>query len=370
MRVQPPGCEVGADLAGDGGPLEVHLDAAVAVRLGIESGEARAIGAGRSLWHDRSTPGVSATPMTADLPIRVPDHGTGGRLWVAAAEVALVVRQLGMDVEVVDDPPGVELGGVRLRVHERGAPSAAGLRALLRQLAGSEPGLLVVDLIRSRERRLLADAGWSWFERTGQLTIPPLAIDRKVDPVLSAEMVSPDLRRLGLLDAADWPDRPALFAEVAARWRPRWFGLAQSPSRAELDAEQTAVLRLDRGHVFDPGWASVGADAMAAHGLDPGTDDGRQRFYVPDRAALAWTQRFWSPCQPSEATTLLAVPPTPRAVAERCFPDGRANRGLGAVAADEGPWAEPERVAQRRGTQSSGHRAGPAGRARMAERAR
>ena len=293
---------------------------------------------------------------------------------VAAAEVVLVLRQLGVDAEVVEDPPGIGFDGMTLRVHERGAPSAAGLRAMIRQLAGSEPGLLVVDLLGGRERRLLADAGWSWFERTGHLTIPQLDIDGKIDPVLHAEMVSPDLwerprvmavalallrgsgaapvsrdlsyyagvspnganlavhdlRRLGLLDAADWPDRPALFAEVAARWRPRWLGLAKTPARAGLDAEQRTVLRLDRGHVLDPGWASVGADAMAAHGLDPSTDDGRQRF--------------WSSCQPSEAAALVAVPPTPRAVAQRCFPDGRANRGSGPIHEDDDRWAVVDRV--------------------------
>lgn len=306
---------------------------------------------------------------------------------VAAAEVVLVLRQLGVDAEVVEDPPGIVSDAGTLRVHERGAPSAAGLRAMIRQLAASDPGLLVVDLLGGRERRLLADAGWSWFERTGHLTIPQLDIDRKVDPVLSAEMVSPDLwerprvmavalallrgsravpvsrdlsyyagvspnganlamhdlRRLGLIDAADWPDRPALFAEVAARWRPRWLGLAKTPDRAGLDAEQRTVLRLDRGHVLDPGWASVGADAMTAHGLDPSTDDGRPRFYVPDRAALAWAQRFWLSCQPSEAAALVAVPPTPRAVAQRCFPDGRADRGSWPIQEDD-EWAVADRV--------------------------
>lgn len=307
---------------------------------------------------------------------------------VAAAEVALVVRQLGMDAEVTDDPPGIELHALRLRVHERGTPSASGVRALIRQLAGSEPGLLVVDLVGGRERRLLANAGWSWLERTGHLTIPQLGIDRKIDPVLSTELVSPDLwerprtmavaltllrcdgaapvsrdlsyyagvstngvnlalhdlRRLGLLDAANWPDRPALFAEVAARWRPRWVGLAEVPSRSGLDAEQTAVLRLGRSHVLDPGWASVGGDALAAHGLEDTTGDGRQRLYVPDRVALAWALRFWSSCEPSEAAALLAVPPTPRAVAERCFPDGRPTSGPGPIEEDHDQWAVVDRI--------------------------
>jgi len=52
---------------------------------------------------------------------------------------------------------------------------------------------VVVDLLGGRERRLLADAGWAWLERTGHLTVPQLGIDHNIDPVLSAELVSPDL---------------------------------------------------------------------------------------------------------------------------------------------------------------------------------
>ena len=306
---------------------------------------------------------------------------------VAAAEVGGLC-ELGMDAEVIDHPPGIDLGAVRLRVHERGRPSASGVRALVRELADLEPGRLVVDLIGGRERRLLADAGWSWLEQTGHLTIPQLDIDRKIDSLLSAELVSPDLwerprtlavalavlrcegavpvsrdlayyagvstngvnlavhdlRRLGLVDAAGRSDRPGLFAELSARWRPRWFGLTNLPSRSGLDAEQTAVLRLGRRHLLEPGWASVGADALAAHGLDEVTGDGQQPFYVPDRVALAWALRFWWACEPSQAVALIALPPTPRAVAERCLPAGRPTRGPGPIEQDHDPCAGVDRV--------------------------
>ncbi len=236
---------------------------------------------------------------------------------VAAAEVGGLC-ELGMDAEVIDHPPGIDLGAVRLRVHERGRPSASGVRALVRELADLEPGRLVVDLIGGRERRLLADAGWSWLEQTGHLTIPQLDIDRRIDSLLSAEL--------------------------SARWRPRWFGLTNLPSRSGLDAEQTAVLRLGRRHLLEPGWASVGADALAAHGLDEVTGDGQQPFYVPDRVALAWALRFWWACEPSQAVALIALPPTPRAVAERCLPAGRPTRGPGPIEQDHDPCAGVDRV--------------------------
>lgn len=154
---------------------------------------------------------------------------------VAAAEVVLVLRQLGVDAEVVEDPPGIELDAVRLRVLERGAPSAAGLRAMIRQLAGSDPGLLVVDLLGGRERRLLADAGWSWFERTGHLTIPQLDIDRKIDPVLNAELVSPDL----------W-ERPRVMAVALALLRGSGVAPVSRESRRSSELP-TIVAGLDRG---------------------------------------------------------------------------------------------------------------------------
>lgn len=112
----------------------------------------------------------------------------------AAAEVALVLRGLGVTVEVAVDPPALVLpSGQQVRVIEYASPSHARLQALVADEAVTSPALLLTNYLRRSFRRLLADAGWGWLDRTGHLNLPPLGLDQRIEKTLGPDPLLPDL---------------------------------------------------------------------------------------------------------------------------------------------------------------------------------
>ena len=278
---------------------------------------------------------------------------------IATAEVVLVLRSLGVVAEVAADLATVELGdGQRVPVMERAAPSVPGLRALIVEHTG--PCLLVTNETRRSRRQILTAAGWGWLERSGHLHLPAADISQPIDGLLGAAPQVPDpwrrprvvavalallrgrgaapasrdmcyhagisaasaatalseLRTVGMIDAQGFPDRAALSRQLAARWQPRWFGVARCPSGERLDPLITRVLQFGFDRLENPGWAHLESETSSSS-ESPVPGDRGPHFYVPDRRALHWALTTFSRVEPSAAVAWLAVPPTPIATWHR-----------------------------------------------------
>ena len=274
----------------------------------------------------------------------------------AAAEVCLVLRELGHNVETVRRPAGVRgPEGLRLDVEETPtSTSAAGRRTL--QRPDDAVGLLVTSRLCPAHRKALAAAGAGWLDRRGELCVPPLGIETDVAPMVAPAFARDDvwqrrgvvavalallqqegpvpvtwdlgfyagltgggvslavqtLRSLDMIDEHDCPRRDALFAQLAARWHTHWFPLAQLPTVADPD-EERRMLIAGEDDLRQPGWAVLPNTA--------GEIDSRRhepaRLLLADQRALAWLLRTCGAATGTDTAVLVSAAPSPVAVTQR-----------------------------------------------------
>jgi hypothetical protein len=274
--------------------------------------------------------------------------------FIAAAELCLVLRELGISARPQRRPAGVRLDdGTHLDVVE----AEVSTPATVTQLQATDPGstLLVTGCLRPPHRDALDAAGVGWLDRQGgHLRVPSLDIDQPVadlSPPVPPELdiwrrasvvatalalVQRDgpvppihdlgfyagisrnaavqaleaLHRAGMIDDHDMPHRDRLLLHLSARWSTRWFRLGTPPEVTNLDAEERLVLGID-DDLRRPGWAALddqhGPDAAGAP----------PRFLVPDRRALTWALRRFGGADHDPPAALIATAPNPIATAAR-----------------------------------------------------
>jgi len=289
---------------------------------------------------------------------------------LVVAELLVVLADAHVVAGAGESPGEVWLGGPGLPrvVHVAPAPTPGQLRDLL--LGASRAGVVVADRLPARQRRLLDDAGWGWWDRRGALSVQvgdrhlrrepvpvpvpevslPAPLERpsgrrvalqlledpgRVPPVRvlaatvgtstgAAGRVVAELRELGLVSGRSVVDPRALLLAVAAGWRPRWHAVAAGLPPAATP-QRRHVLGLD-GRAG--GWRRVGVPAALALGAptptrvsgDPqdGRDEQPEHVLLPDERALAWllrpADRSGADSAPAagDQQVLVAVAPRPR----------------------------------------------------------
>lgn len=286
----------------------------------------------------------------------------------AAAEVCLVLRELGHEVELVRRPAGVRgPEGLRVDVVEAPTSTSAAVHRTL-QRPEEAVGLLVTSRLAPAHREALAAAGAGWLDRRGQVSVPPLGIEAEVAPMVAppfarddvwqrggviavalallqqegpvpvtwdlgfyagltgggVSLAMQDLRSLNMIDEHDHPRRDALFAQLAARWRTYWFPVERLPTVAELDGE-ARLLIAGSDDLRQPGWAVLPRATQTAKV----SDDGPPRLLVPDQRALAWLLRTCQSATSAEtAAVLVSAAPSPVAVAQRQPADADTDRPM------------------------------------------
>lgn len=283
----------------------------------------------------------------------------------AAAEVCLVLRELGHEVELVRRPAGVRSpDGLRLDVGEAPTSTSAAVRRTLKP-SSEAVGLLVTSRLCPAHREALVAAGAGWLDRRGEICVPPLGIEAGVAPMVAPTFARDDvwqrrgvlavalallqhegsvpvtwdlgfyagltgggvslatqsLRSVELIDEHDHPRRQELFAQLAVRWRTCWFPLASLPDVGELD-EQARLLIAGHDDLRQPGWA-----VLPRVGQEATTDDlgALPRLLLADQRALAWLLRTCGMAPGTDtAVALVSAVPSPVAVAQRQAPDGDA----------------------------------------------
>lgn len=281
---------------------------------------------------------------------------------VAEAELAAVLTELGLQPTLIDGPD-VDMvlpGGIEIQVKASARPSLAWLRRAATGLDERALHVLVADRVDPGLREQLQQSGWGWLDRSGHIRLVrgPLQIERDIPSLLGPDVTPMDpldrpsglavalclletetggsvrataqragvsvgaahralqgLRSLGLIDSGGRRD-PELFWAVAARWRTRWHALATGPNPGMAQPVQR-LLRMGFDDPDAPGWAVAGDAAAQAFGARVASE-GPLRLYVTDQRALTWALRTWdASTDDRDATALLAVPPTPSAVAPR-----------------------------------------------------
>jgi hypothetical protein len=282
-------------------------------------------------------------------------HHLGGMMsLVAATELCLLLRELGIAAQPVRRPVGVRLdNGTCLEVAEAEVSTST----LVAQLQAATPAsaVLVTSELRAPHRAALEEAGVGWLDRRGHLRVPSLEIDQLVADLTAPVPPLPDVWRrasvvavalvlmqrdgpvppihdlgfyagitrnaavqalealhsVGMIDDHDVPRRDALLMHLSARWWTRWFGLAARPDVAELDGEERIVLGVDED-LRRPGWACLDEEQSPTAAVGP------PRLLVPDRRALVWMRRRWGTAEDHvAAAALVAAAPNPVAAAAR-----------------------------------------------------
>lgn len=275
-----------------------------------------------------------------------------------AAELCLVLRELGHEVELVRHPAGVRgLGGVRMGVVGAPTSTSAAVRRTL-QRPDQAVGVLVTSRLAPAHRERLDAAGAGWLDRRGQVRIPLLGVDSDVAPMVApssarddvwqrggvvavtlallqqegpvpatwdlgfysgltgggVSLAMQDLRSLDMIDEHGHPRRDALFSQLAPRWRTNWFPLAELPTLGELDVEGRLLIA-GQDDLRQPGWAVLATDAEAQEENDC---EGPPRLLLADQRALAWLLRTFGPAASADTVAVLvAAAPSPAAVAQR-----------------------------------------------------
>lgn len=97
----------------------------------------------------------------------------------AAAELCLLLRELGHDTEITRRPPGVRAGGRTLEVVDTEQSSKDAVRKVV---AGGSAMVLASTLLRPPHREAVAEAGAGWLDRDGHLCVPALGVDQPTRP--------------------------------------------------------------------------------------------------------------------------------------------------------------------------------------------
>lgn len=276
----------------------------------------------------------------------------------ASLELATLLRGWGSRVRPGQGPEGPDLVGDGFAVEVKASPrpTTSDIRALVQQgvsYRGASP-VLVADLIGKEQRRVLAENGWGWLDRSGhvRLVVGGVFIDRDIDSLLGPETTVLDplvrasavsvaflllreptrrwsvrtlasaaelsvgavsearqgMEESGLLDERRAPTTE-LFWELASRWKPRWYGLRDTPT-ADLDPLVARILRMELADLDLPGWGEVGASAARGYGA-PVFGEEPPRIFLPSQRALTWAMRTWGESRDgAEPTAHVAVPPT------------------------------------------------------------
>lgn len=251
---------------------------------------------------------------------------------------------VGLDV-VPADHAGADLillnpSGGRLPVYVKRTAlvSADGLARRLREWRSArsrEPGIagvVVSDRVTAEARELLRKDGWGWLDLRGHLHVSGLGMfvdtelpalkkgtSRPTEPLtgrvglgvaarLLLEPTEPvavrrlareldrapssvsqavsSLRQAGLLDERGRPETPALFWEVAGRWRSQTADLAALPSPGLVTVNEALRLNLDDIEQ-ESGWALGDTLAAVAYGASIGVrTDHPPDLYVPDDTTM------------------------------------------------------------------------------------
>jgi DNA-binding transcriptional ArsR family regulator len=278
----------------------------------------------------------------------------------AAAELCLVLRELGHNAELVRRPPGVRTADTTLTVIDTEQSTRT---ALQKVLAGGPSMVLVSTNLRPPHREILAETEAGWLDRSGHLRLPALGVDQRIQPLAApvppvadlwqrpsvvgvafallqlggtvptsydlafaaglshstASRALVDLRSVGMIDENERPRRDALLAQLAARWSTRWFGLVANPSLDDAEVEARLVLGA-QDDLRAPGWADLASDFAARVRTSAQPGEPGPRFLVPDRRALAWVLRIWGRAEPPAAVGFVSAAPHPIATAQRCRP--------------------------------------------------
>jgi hypothetical protein len=281
----------------------------------------------------------------------------------AAAEVCLVLRELGHEADLVRRPAGVRgPGGLRLEVGEAPTSTIVAVRRTLKP-SDEAVGLLVTSRLCPAHREALAAAGAGWLDRRGELCVPPLDIETAVAPMDAPLLARDDvwqrrgvlavalallqhegpvpvtwdlgfyagltgggvslatqtLRALELIDEHDHPRREELFIQLAARWRTCWFPLAALPDVEQLE-EHARLLIAGHDDLRQPGWALLPRTPDEPTNED---DAALPRLLLADQRALAWLLRTCGMASGTDtAVALVAATPSPVALAQRQAPVG------------------------------------------------
>lgn len=206
---------------------------------------------------------------------------------------------------------------------------------------------VVADRMTAEARRMLTDAGWSWFDRRGYLHLrwPGVRVDQKVDspPSVETAHIGPPISGRSGVTVAYWllqhPDRslsptgqrseltlapssistavhrlseaglldsgraliPELFWELAEVWRTERAWLARTPIPADYSSPD----------VDGTTWRRSGSAAAAAWGAPVvTTGSGPVELYVMGPVELSIARRRYGAADPGSGTTVLSVPPT------------------------------------------------------------
>lgn len=281
----------------------------------------------------------------------------------AVDAAAMAVRAAGLAAETSEDGIlRVQIDDNYLELVTTAVAYCTGERArdLTRRRRRGPAQLVVADRMTSEAKKVLSDAGWSWFDRRGRLHLhgPGIRVDVDVPAanrvsvgpatpiagrggltvaywlcahpgdVLSPTKSAPSLRlapstistavrRLtdaGLVDEDGVGIFPELFWELADAWRPErtWLLARPDPKRHRV---------VDPGQ---PGWRRSGTAAAAAYGA-PVVAAPRDtlELYVPGPVEVSIASRTYGVAQPGIGPASIAVapvaavvsaPPSPRAI--------------------------------------------------------
>ena len=285
----------------------------------------------------------------------------------AAALDALVGALGALDIEVVDveheipGPPdrkvdalvnvAVDGRSLTLAIESKAYGTGSVARELIANGAVLDHGtvpMLVAERITVEARQVLEDAGWSWFDRRGQIWLraPGLRVDASVpagtgvpthrrtrtpvsgragitiaywlsshpDSALSPSRDAPALRlapstisvtvrRLaaaGLIDGSGRGLFPDLFYELADAWHPEQVWLASAP---QSDAVRNADSEATR-------WVRTGSSVAADYGAPiVVVEGGPVELYVPGPVDLTLAARRYGTAEPGAGAAVLSVAP-------------------------------------------------------------
>jgi hypothetical protein len=285
----------------------------------------------------------------------------------AAALDALVVALDSLDIAVADvegvnqQPRAswpdavvkVTIDGrpVRLAVESKAYGTGSAARELIADRPAAPQGtvpMLVAERVTAEARQVLEDAGWSWFDRRGQIRLraPGLRVDASVPtgtdaptlrrpraPVsgragitiaywlcshpdsalsptrdapalrLAPSTISVTVRRLAASGLTDGTGRglfPELFFELADAWPPEQVWLASAP---DPDAGQNADPAASR-------WVRTGSSVAAAYGAPiVVVEGGPVELYVPGPVDLTLAARRFGSAEPGAGAAVLSVAP-------------------------------------------------------------
>ncbi|BBU22464.1 MULTISPECIES: hypothetical protein [Mycobacterium] len=222
------------------------------------------------------------------------------------------------------------------------------------QLRANTVGVVVANRITADAREELRAAGWSWLDTRGHLRLAAngLLVDANVPAAMraprrrepfagqvgielaSAMLLTPDrvvsirplatqidrapssvsdtiaaFRDANLITPAGHPRTPELFWELASRWKPTDFAVANEPREGGL----LNALRVNLDDFDKPGWALSDSRAAAVYGAPIAIRSNHPPvLYVPDQQVMRRAAKLLAPAREHiTPTAVVRVAPTP-----------------------------------------------------------